>query len=188
MFVASEFVFVHTPKTGGSTVTNVMQRKATNAWWLRMHGTLEQLPKEFGQGKFIFTFVRHPETWRKSWYGHMRSNPNKLWPYHMDMFLAKRDGVKTYEQAIKWCIANPDMCYATLFQQYRTSRDFMAKVFTMENMAQDLQTIWTRLGWGELPEFVPRNPGRYDGLDFTCSAELMERYLKIEAPIIKAYY
>jgi hypothetical protein len=186
VFIADEFVFVHLPKAGGSTVAKVMQRKASNTFCLRAHLTLEQINDSFTD-RFIFTFVRHPKTWRESWFRHMQANHRKLWPYHTDMWLARRDGVRTYEQAIRWCLKNKDMCCINLFPQYYQGRGkTRAQVFRMEHMKEDLQIVWHKLDWGELNDFKPTNKGK--PADLSCSPELMQRYLEVEKPIIQKFY
>lgn len=59
--------FVHVPKTGGQWVRTVLRTTIRNG---NEDGPSHSFPKEFDMRGNVFSFVRRPDTWYRSFWGH----------------------------------------------------------------------------------------------------------------------
>lgn len=198
MVIFDDAIFVHLPKAGGSTVTATLTKTRELRCWMRGHPTLAQVPPGVARGdafhaiggkKLIFTVIRHPWSWRRSWFAHMLKNRNSLWPYHPDMWVAYHEGVRTWEQCLQWCLKNRFFLCRNQFPLYYQAPRLRADmILRIEHIEEGLQKLYQRLKWGSVPEIRKRNPGRYADIDFQASRELESRYREAERPIIRKFY
>jgi hypothetical protein len=80
MLVASELVFVHVPRTGGSFIREVLREHLEpdpRAPRFATHAAYEELPVEF-RDRPGFCLVRNPWDWYVSWYHHVINRGPRL--------------------------------------------------------------------------------------------------------------
>src|SRR5689334_18614958 len=73
MLVTDRFVFVHLPRSGGTFVSQVIQKVFPEAHEVGYHLPLSALPAEFSHLPVLGT-VRNPWDFYVSWYHHQESN------------------------------------------------------------------------------------------------------------------
>jgi hypothetical protein len=109
--VLPKSVFLHVPKTGGTWVSRALEAgvKDCKIYWKNPHVDLTGLSKiPNTNGKKIFTFIRHPLMWYKS-----------FWRFRMATF---------------WCESPIDSCKAERFEEFienvlRTCSDYAGKQY-----------------------------------------------------------
>jgi len=148
LYPADELVFVHLPKTGGTTVASLLRTNNIKCTNLNSHNPVSQATSITNQ-KYI-TFLRDPVERVYSYY-HMQLR-DRSQPYH---FLAKRGLIHFLENC--WEVRNQACRYYSGFIQSEPSKyhceialnnlDQFFFVGTFKNFEMDLKKLLKRLGY-----------------------------------------
>ncbi len=71
MIVTEHFVYIHTSRTAGTFLNNLILKQVPGARMLQYHGHLQDLPEEYSHLPVI-GFVRNPWDWYVSMFGDYR--------------------------------------------------------------------------------------------------------------------
>ncbi len=155
-----KLVFVHVQKTGGATVSRLLQENIPDVYQLRERHEFAIRGMEELEGwneYFKFAFVRNPWDRLVSWYCMIRKSPNNF-----PLYRYMRDNSSTFEEFIHNCTdeieVKKDVYYSFAYNQldYVTDRngdllvDFIGR---FENFEKDLVKVLSRLGIE--PESLP---------------------------------
>jgi hypothetical protein len=126
------FLFVHIPKTGGTSVINTFEKynlKTWNSFEDYGHDPIVKLKKnnEINENTFIFSVVRNPYTRALSYWHHFNINNNLNYSF-MD-FLSSIENKKIFNKT-PWSI------YTQSFFLYENNNLSVTKIYNFENLIQ----------------------------------------------------
>lgn len=67
MFIADNFVFVHFPRTGGTTLKSAFACHGIVGSYLSNHVAYRGIPSKYLLNREVFGFIRNPWDWYRSW-------------------------------------------------------------------------------------------------------------------------
>lgn len=124
---SKSWAFVHIPKTGGTTITNIL-REDKNVEFVTSHDSLRLIPKNY----YIFTFVRNPFTRLASaWMHGVRKN---IYNSSFENFL------KEVNENDAWIL--PQTFYVNAGKEKNKKVSFVGRY---ENYQTDLKKLLTKL-------------------------------------------
>jgi len=111
-----KFVFIHIPKTGGSSLKSIISSKCNIkgfkvdgeliTWHGKSHSKFTKIDKQTYDNYFKFTFVRHPYNWIKSYYN-FHKNKDKFYKKATGIKVAMNFNYKTFDDYLNYLLKNP---------------------------------------------------------------------------------
>jgi hypothetical protein len=142
----ARFVFVHVPKTGGTSIRKALARYGTDVYFeqssttkhLRAQEILSEHPTVPFQDYFTFAFVRNPYDLLVSFWTYKMENP-----FHPDYVHVAELG--SFERWVEHHVRQPGMAQSC-FTHDVSGNQLVDYVGRFENFAHDVETIVTKLG------------------------------------------
>lgn len=184
MHLMRNAVFLHMPKCGGTFVTNCLRAAKDDHGMPLMfravpytaHFTLAEHPPNWVQGKFVFTFVRHPVTWYASFWAHRgrRLNEEGRLDYEVDLERELLGGLSWFTANVGvplWRLWTPSFdewvrlvtnqypgILSRMFAEFTKGCDFVGR---QESLRSDLAKVIRKTGEPEdvlhVEQFPPEN-------------------------------
>lgn len=197
-------VFIHTPKTAGQWVASALGNAGlVTATVGEVHASPDEIRRSITslEGRFLFTFVRHPLLWYQSMWAHRTDeawepidDPEWFSPRWIQFWAEFTEHCRSsrFEGFVRKCVEYyPQGFVSDLFESYTSGCSFVGK---QETLVQDLKTALIQAGEAYSADAIeatsPRNvrasqPRRKQ--DIVYSPELLEMVLKSEARAISRF-
>ena len=112
MIISNNFIWIHNPKTAGTSLHNVFLNRHGLDCFRELHATYRDVPIQDREGKFVFGFMRNPIDQEVS-----------LWKYHADFAWKKESGKPPmcFEDWCRWrYVENEEFATPWLNETQRT--------------------------------------------------------------------
>jgi len=178
----SNLVFYHIPKTGGTWVKQALLNSCYDVRVVRdAKWDVHQTPDVYITKKRSFCFVRHPETWYRSYWDY------RLWDKNNPDWLYINCWDKNYNKFLKNVIDKSPRYLTKMYKEYTKGIDFVGK---QENLQEDLIAVLKSVGEtfdeDRLRKTQKCRVGRNRSV--VCDEGLLKELLGLESWIIDKFY
>lgn len=182
---SQKFVFVHVPKTAGTSISKVLgkyvERHNYENWYLKNdHITLSNLSKHLDLGGYYkFAVVRNPYDLMLSLWCYKRKHPNQ--------YLSKEAAALGFIEFVRFIYENREESFFETYEIFPLFRGGqwnwidcgVNKIMRFENLEFDFQTILSDLGLPQEP--LPR-------LNVTNHSCYLDYYDKVAMRMVEAIF
>lgn len=138
-------LFVHIPKTGGTSISKELDKYRSINDEIRGHLTYKECIDGINQD-LTFSVVRNPWDWRCSWFFYVKDKPKESGC--MEIYKIIKD--MSFDDHIRWMYNNKDLVYKLkdifIKPQYDYLRGGEITVLKLENIKDDFKNLMQRVG------------------------------------------